>query len=284
MSPRLAASPSARMAELFCAALEKLWADIQPRDAASPEAFRRREARTLFSCLPPEPARDEPPESLWSLSIPADSSPLEILLAVADRLPQTQRFLFLLRFAADFSEQDAAFAVGGETSAAEGLCRKAEQTVKRQLSLLRFKVGLPDAPEAKEIGPLLREAAARLPSPTSWTPRPRQSCCAPPVRRSCIPSRSPRSSASSSPPRSGSRGRSPPPTGRRLCRRKLSAGRSCRRRHPRTRKARRSCRRRLRLRPRRKARPRRTPPDRLSLLSPYRAGRGRRPPQGSPPP
>ena len=113
MSPRLAASPSARMAELFCAALEKLWADIQPRDAASPEAFRRREARTLFSCLPPEPARDEPPESLWSLSIPADSSPLEILLAVADRLPRTQRFLFLLRFAADFSEQDAAFAVGG---------------------------------------------------------------------------------------------------------------------------------------------------------------------------
>ena len=165
MSPRLAASPSARMAELFCAALEKLWADIQPRDAASPEAFRRREARTLFSCLPPEPARDEPPESLWSLSIPADSSPLEILLAVADRLPRTQRFLFLLRFAADFSEQDAAFAVGGETSAAEGLCRKAEQTVKRQLSLLRFKVSLPDAPEAKEIGPLLREAAAEAAVP-----------------------------------------------------------------------------------------------------------------------
>lgn len=152
-------------AELFCAALEKLWADVQPRDAASPEAFRRREARTLFSCLPPEPARDEPPESLWSLSIPADSSASDILLAVADRLPRTQRFLFLLRFAAGFSEQDAAFAVGGETSAAEGLCRKAEQTVKRQLSLLRFKVGLPDAPEAREIGPLLREAAAEISVP-----------------------------------------------------------------------------------------------------------------------
>ncbi len=152
-------------AELFCAALEKLWADVQPRDAASPEAFRRREARTLFSCLPPEPARDEPPESLWSLSVPADSSASDILLAVADRLPRTQRFLFLLRFAAGFSEQDAAFAAGGDTSAAEGLCRKAEQTVKRQLSLLRFKVGLPDAPEAREIGPLLREAAAEISVP-----------------------------------------------------------------------------------------------------------------------
>lgn len=152
-------------AELFCDALTKVWADAQPRDAASPEAFRRYEARTLFSCLPPEPARDEPPESLWSLSIPADSSPLEILLAVADRLPQTQRFLFLLRFAAGFSEQDAASAVGGETSAAEGLCRKAEQTVKRQLSLLRFKVGLTDAPQAREIGAILREAVAETDVP-----------------------------------------------------------------------------------------------------------------------
>ena len=31
--------------------------------------------------------------------------------------------------------------------------------------MLRFKVGLPDAPEAREIGPLLREAAAEISVP-----------------------------------------------------------------------------------------------------------------------
>ena len=76
-----------------------------------------------------------------------------------DRLPRTQRLLLLLRYAAGLSERQAAEAIGGDSAAAEGLMRRADQTVRRQLSLLRFKLGLPNAPAAREIGPLLREMA-----------------------------------------------------------------------------------------------------------------------------
>ena len=76
-----------------------------------------------------------------------------------DRLPRTQRLLLLLRYAAGLSERQAAEAIGGDSAAAEGLMRRADQTVRRQLSLLRFKLGLPNAPAAREIEPLLREMA-----------------------------------------------------------------------------------------------------------------------------
>ena len=48
----------------------------------------------------------------------------------------------------------------GKTSAAEGLLRRADQSVKRQLSLLKFKVGLSNAPTAREIDGLLRTMTA----------------------------------------------------------------------------------------------------------------------------
>lgn len=137
-----------------------IWEDAAPRDAVSSEAFRLLVTRAVASCCPQEPAREEPPESIWSLSLSPEDSAEDLLAAVIDRLPQTQRLLFLFHHAAGLTVREAADAAGGETSAAEGLLRRADQSVKRQLSLLKFKVGLSNAPTAREIDGLLRTMTA----------------------------------------------------------------------------------------------------------------------------
>lgn len=71
-----------------------------------------------------------------------------------------RKLLYFLCLRLSANETEAADAAGGETSAAEGLLRRADQSVKRQLSLLKFKVGLSNAPTAREIDGLLRTITA----------------------------------------------------------------------------------------------------------------------------
>ena len=74
-------------AEHFCASLSMIWEDAAPRDAVSSEAFRLLVTRAVASCCPQEPAREEPPESIWSLSLSPEDSAEDLLAAVIDRLP-----------------------------------------------------------------------------------------------------------------------------------------------------------------------------------------------------
>ena len=71
-----------------------------------------------------------------------------------------RKLLYFLCLRLSANETEAADAAGGETSAAEGRLRRADQSVKRQLSLLKFKVGLSNAPTAREIDGLLRTMTA----------------------------------------------------------------------------------------------------------------------------